>query len=312
MGNAGVVLLWFVGVLPRLEADSLDRSYKVDWRGIPLQLVLEEISGETRWPVILDAAVQREQMDQRLRAQASHLTGWQALRWAARLAGLEAVRLEDAILVGPPSRLPVTWRRLSASSAEAPPPPPDRRVDVDWLDSPLSAVAREVSSGLGVDVLFHPEILAEQRLVQLQAAQTPLDAIRGELERQLDARTEFIEGAVWVVPVATPPASAPAPVHRPIVQPPAGRLPRALVQRVVIGRDVQSWADLCTQITQVADIPCFLVGSGQPAYVPFEADGFLIDVLEAGRSLDRLSWQYRPAAEGASAVIEVRAVAQSP
>ena len=113
-------------------ASSLDELCPVEWRNVPLKQALEELTGRFRLPVLLDDSVTPEVARTPVRLFARHLTGRQALRWLARWAGLEAVFVDDNLLVAQPDRLPRIWRPRNR-----PPTPPGRRF----------ATARPTSNG---------------------------------------------------------------------------------------------------------------------------------------------------------------------
>lgn len=312
----GMVLLAGPAAATAAEPSKLDASRPVDWRGAPLRVVLDELSREMDLPYLLDPSVNTEHLDTRLRLFAAHLTGRQAFRWAARLAGLEAAIRDGAVLVSGRDRLPRVWRltgggvwvdedqRLAAVQS--------RRADLEWIDLPLSAVSRAVATDFGIDVIFHPQLVADEGLVQLVQVQADLDMVRAVLEQQLKAKTTLFDGAVWV----TPPEEAP---KLPTTQSAsvadssggAGAIVdegRALDRWVMLDPSIQSWPALCDRFAQAAEIPCRVAPPSAAWATPFEARGSVGEVLEAGRLLKRWTWRPISDARGAISAIELRPV----
>jgi hypothetical protein len=284
---------------------QLDAVHAVDWRGIPLRDALDSLSKELGVPFLLDPSVGPEVLERRLRLYAGHLTGAEAFRWAARLAGAEAVFREDLVLIAAGSQVPRVWRLtggkgpISSQRLDRLRQVAQRRVDVSWLDLPLSAVARNASSQFGIDVVFHQRLLADEPLVRCEQAQAGLETVCRTLEAQLKARTAILDGAVWVVPQDEPletPATQPARTGWSDDTPrlsgsDIGRLERI----VVIDSSVKSWTAFCDRIGRATGVTCRATPTGL-SWPGFEGIGTAVDILESARLLGKLTW--RASAEG--------------
>jgi hypothetical protein len=309
-------LLLALGSQARAAEGALDSAYPVDWRGVPLRAVLDEWSRNVNVPYMLDSAVSPEAADRRIRLYAEHLTGRQVLRWAARLAGLEAVFREGVVLVAPPQKLPRLWRLTDGRAVGGPSQEQwlhdlaQRRPSITWIDAPLSTVGRAISSDFGIDVVFHPDVLSDGGLVHLESAETSLDAVRAALEDQLKTRTFVDDGALWVVPASQrvdEPTSRPgdtSPMPLPGAWPAAAAGP--LDQFVVLDRSVANWRDLCDRLSRAAGVICRVKSPGTAFGAPFEARGTVGEVLEAARLLGRLGWRLLPGEDPGGASLELR------
>jgi|GEM_PF-726766 hypothetical protein len=319
MRAPGILLLTLAGLPLTWNASAnaaqtrLEDSLPVDWRGLPLRQVLDELTRASQTTYLVDPEVPAEVMDRRLRLFATHLTVRQAFRWAARLADLEAVVREDLVLIAPPRKLPRVWRltggalveplgwqeRLAALN--------QRRANVTWIDSPLSSVARDISTKFAIDAIFHPSILSEEPLVHLEIVDASLAAVRTALEDQLKAKTALIDGALWVVPVAV---GVEVPTTRPSVMAPASeevqRPAGPLDQFVILDRSVQNWEEFGDRLSRAGGIACRVIPPGAPFPTPFEARGTLGEVLESARLLGRLTWRLTPAQGTQPATLEIR------
>lgn len=295
----------------------LDEPHPVEWRGIPLREVFDQLAHELKTPYVVDRAVPAEAMEQRIRLYAAHLTGGQAFRWAARLAGLEAVVRDGMVLLAPPQNLPRLWRLAGESPAEAASAAErrrmldERRINVTWIDMPLSSIARDISARLGIDVIFHPAILSAGGLVHFEDPDASLKTIRGVLEQQLKAQSEIFDGALWVVPAdlepdipATRPAVAvDAP---PIAANQAEDTKNPMNQFMMVDASIRSWTDFCDLLSRIAGVACRTVPEQAVFGSPLEARGTVAEVLEAARLLGRLTWRWIPGSEIAPPTIEIR------
>lgn len=288
----------------------------VDWRGLPLRQALDQLARDTTIPYVIGKSVPPEAMDRRIRLFASHLNGRQAYRWAARLAGLEAVIREGVALIALPQELPRIWRLTGGPAAE-PSGWQERlqaisrqRANINWVDAPLSGVARDISATFGIDVLFHPRIRSEQPLIHLELSEASFDALQSAIEEQLKARALLVDGALWVVPADMEwdqPAARPSP-HASVlpaeVRP--GPATGPLDQFVVLDRSVRSWQDVCDRLSRAGEVDCRVSPPDAPFSGPLEARGTLGEVLEAARLLGRLTWQLAPRSPQGAARLEIR------
>jgi hypothetical protein len=298
------------------EHDRLNVPYPVDWRGVPLRAVLDSLSKDLETPYVVDAAVPAEAMDQRLRLFAARLTGGQAFRWAARLGGLAAVVRDGAVLIAPPASLPRLWR-LVAELPSTGPAEQERllaidqaRASITWIDAPLSSIGRDVSANLGIDMIFHPRVLAQEGLVHLEASQASLNTIRQALEEQLKTRTQIYDGALWVVPDDLPadtPATRPSAgdVSLPLADRPAAGV-GPLDQFVILDESVADWPAFSGRLSRAAGVPCRVTPGVGVFGVPWQARGAAGEVLEAARLLGRLSWELLSTDQNGTRVIEIR------
>lgn len=298
---------------PVFAADErLEAPVSVDWRGLPLRRVLNQLAQAAGTPYRLDDEAPPGALDRRVRLFAAHLTARQAFRWAARLAGLEAVVREDLVWIAPPRKLPRIWRLTGGSALE----PPgwkerlealnQRRESVAWIDTPLSGVARDLSRRFGIDVVFHPDILAEEPLLHLEIPDASLERIRTALQDQLQARTALMDGALWVAPSDV---ELDEPATRPSLTSPASEeaaFPAGpLDQFVILDRSVQSWQDFCDRLSRAGGVSCRAAPPGRPFPGPFEARGTLGEVLESARLLGWLTWRFVPADNARPAMLEI-------
>jgi type II secretory pathway component GspD/PulD (secretin) len=313
-------LLFWAWISPARSADPepSDPVYPVDWRGTSLRSVLDDLSRHLGLAYVIDSAAPQEALDQRLRLQADHLTRQQALRWAARLAGLEAVVRDDTIFIASPDRLPRLWR-LSATPATSPAgldqfqALEQTRASITWIDAPLSSIGRDVSANFGIDVVFHRELLAEEGLVHLESAEASLATIRQAMEAQLKTKVYMYDGAVWVVPEAVSPdvpatqpsavQSLPAAPDRPV----PGLSP--LDQFVILDKSVTTWPALSSRLSRAAGVACRVTPGVGVFGVPWQAQGTIGEVLDAARLLGRLAWRLVPPGRDEPAAIEIRSPA---
>lgn len=296
----------------RGASSPAETSIAVEWRGAPLSLILADLSTKLSTPYLVDPSVPEGAMDRRIRFMAAHLSGAQAFRWAARLAGLEAAVRGDIVLIGPPEILPKAWRIAAL------PTPADeerfraaesRQAAITWIDAPLSSVARDISTQFGIDVAFHADITAEQGLVQLEQSQATLESIRRAIETQLNARTSFFDGLLWVRPAAVPdPLPATRPAYEAAPNPAETRGSAAadpLDCMLLLDRSIRDWPALCEAVSRSAGAPCRWAGGAQPFGSPLEARGSVGAVLDAAQLLGRLTWRTRSGSAPTSLTIEI-------
>lgn len=297
-------------------AADLAKPCPIDWRGVPLGQAVRELADRLDVAYILDPSVTQEVLGASVRLTAVHLNGRQAFRWTARAAGLDAVVVEGVVVIGRADRLPRVWR-LSGSIPEAGPagsrPSPDdadsptlepragefrnRRVDLAWLDAPLSRVRKDISDRFGIDLVFHARILEQQRLVRLEGPSLGWDDVENALGQQLDAVAEYDDGVIRVEP--RPATSRPA-------DPPAGSDPTTLAATdsdSVLFRPVEiSFAggnarNLGETLSRAAGINCRVEAPEGTQWGPISARGSLLEILEAARILE--GWECKiTAADG--------------
>lgn len=190
-----------------MAGGPLDELCPVDWRGEAFFEGLARLSEHLQVPYIIDPTVSPQALAQPVRFSAARLNGSQAVRWLCRSVGLEAAYRDGVFLVAGSERLPASWRvgggpggpglaadvRRIQSARE-------RRVDIDWVDVPLSRVATDLAAGFGLDLIPHPRITEDQPLVHLAGQSMTFEVVCRELEKQLNARLLLVDGAVWCRP----------------------------------------------------------------------------------------------------------------
>ncbi len=190
----------------------------------------------------------------------------------------------------------------------------------------------DVSVRFGVDVVFAPEVLANQDLIQLEAPAAGLDAVQTALAGQLKASITFVDGVLWAAPAAeaaTQPASGPAldagnllpaPDAGEAATSPEAPAPEAPPPRdaddvwgrpVRIQRSVREWPRLARQLGAAAGVDCRIDAAGAAA-PSVEAEGPLATVLEAARILEGWSWTLTPAEPGKAPVLLLRTAPARP
>lgn len=287
----------------------------VEWRGTPLRQALGELAERLGVRYILDASIPATVLDEPVRMSAVHLTGQQAFRWLARMGGISAVLVEDVFLVAPDDRLPAMWRMTGTGSpsqraseeakwarANA------KRVDVNWVDAPLAGVAEDVRGLFGIDLLFHPLLLAEPKLVYLRETGINLDRFREVLGRQLNARTELFDGALWAYPEGETVEWLPA-TGRPAETMAAwpDESPMSPLDRWLgIDRSVTTWEALAEAISAAARVPCDIRSEAGAAYPGIEAAGSVAEVLEGLRMLGLVAWNIAPEGPSSGPRINIR------
>ncbi len=308
MVRSVVVMVVSVGLvmaacaLAQPGSDSLERVCPVDWRGVPLREALVGLAGRLEVAHILDPSVDPAALDRNVRMSAWHLTGEQGFRWLARSAGLAAVLVDGTFLVAAEDRLPVVWRAAGKGLATRPAEEDDarwqrvrgRRADIHWVDAPLSGVARDVAGVFEVDVIFHPAILTDQRLVCLDASQVGLDGVFGVLAEQLGARVGFLDGAVWVCPADDTSPRLPATAPAGVGEVGEARAPAAgpLNRRVRIDRSITTWAAFAARLSEAGGVSYRIEVAPGAVYPGIEAAGSVAALLEAARLVGRLSWGF--------------------
>jgi len=285
-----------------LAADPLEAPCQLDVRSTPLKQTLDVLTARLGIPYVLDSSVTDQDAQTPVRLYADHLNGRQAIRWVTRWAELEAVLAENTFFVAQPDRLPVIWRNpVTLQSADTRSSDKEfwqaarkRQADIQWLDAPLSLVARDISARFGVDIIFHAEILKKQNLIHIQQPEMRLDDLCNVLKRHLDAEIDYLDGAVWVHPGSILAASQPAEVK--VDRRIGAALPTPgefLTRPVVIDRKMADWHTLGDTLSSVNGLNCRVVvpqGVNKPDW---DAKGSATDILEAGKLLGQLDFQLK-------------------
>jgi hypothetical protein len=104
------------------QCEDLDAICPLDVRGEKVEAVVQRIAAFITEPIILDTQISEEHLNARVRLYAEHLTLYEQLRWMSRLADLEAVRVDNGILIAQRERIPLAWRVAAYSRREPPDP----------------------------------------------------------------------------------------------------------------------------------------------------------------------------------------------
>lgn len=287
-----ILLAWMLlGLQAAALPGALDQACPVEFRGARLTDALGTLSGKLGVTYVFGGGLQPAVMEKEIRLTATHLTGQQAFRWLARLAGLEAVLVDGAFLIAPAKDLPTVWcaewRSRPDTTWQA---ARTRRADIRWQDTPPARVAADISAGFGIDVIFHSDLLEEPPLVELQLAGATLEAVRESLAKQIGAVVEPFDGALYVHPASAniAPVSAPAAVAQPkapvTVTPSASPMDASLLME----RPLQTWPEFRDSLAQATGLPVSIRGDSSPPAIA--ALGAASDVLEAGRLLGYWTW----------------------
>ncbi len=286
---------------------GLDKTCPVEWRNTPFQQALEELTSPLGLPVLLDESVTPEGSRIPVRMFARHLTRRQALRWLARWAGFEAVFVDDGALIARPDRLPRIWREELQLGATSQPAANetwialrDRSADIEWVDAPLSLIARDVSARFEVDLLIHPEILKTEGLINLGEGGGTLGRVCDAVAGQLGAAIDWVDGALWLHPRITSPATRPATRTAPAPPPttPAAILNALSTERIVVAAPPPDWATFVRKLTTGLPVDARIQvegGTGQPDFV---AQGTAHEILEAAKLMRRLDYRLEPTGKG--------------
>lgn len=305
-------------------AAELNKILPVEWRAVPLNDAINELSSRLNTPYVLDTSVTQETLTRPVRMSATRLTGRQAFRWTVRTVGFDAVLINGAMLIAAPDRLPRTWQIMGAIGPDGNPSRTDPqktglhmitesealRVDLDWMDAPLSRVSRDISDRFGVDVIFHSSILSAEPLIRLQGQDLNLETIRQAFAEQIGATCRYEDGVFWVQPdqanakregmeLPEPPST--------MDTTPMGPLPSSRPIRICVQNE--GWNTLERQFSQTSGINCRIqVASGVEAPI-MSARSTILEGLEALRLLAGWSWQFTlsPADQPADLVIHVPA-----
>jgi len=283
-------------------ASPLDEPCPVDLRGVEFGEAVAELAGRLDVPYILDTSVTPEDLAKLVRMRAEYLTGGEVFVWLARSAGLEAVHRQGVFLLARPERLPLSWRARPLVGVEAAASArwdaaQRRRVDVGWLDTPLSQVAADVRRGFSLDLIAHPDVLAEQGLVTHTGRQMAVAAVCRVLAEQLRAQADVLDGVLWLRP-----AGESGEIVRSAATGPAGRAspgmperesPADLAAEAVVDRRIRNWGEFvdCLNgghvVFDISEHP----GSRWPNLV---ARGPVEDILEGARLVGAIRWSRMP------------------
>ncbi len=308
-----MVTSWLELGLAACLAAPTTQPVEVDLRGEAVGAAIAELAGRLETTCVLDESLDRSAWTAPVRFYARHLTGEQALRWLARLAELEAVRADGILLITRPRETvepaAVADRHVQAAWAAL----ATRTGTVKWVDAPLSRVARDVAEAFGVDLIPHPSLLAASLLVDQESESATLAEVCRALEEQLSARALYLDGAIaltgadagpaWAhgaipcAPPATPPASQPAegPPSRPAGTqhepgPPFRLL--GLPLKTAAGRGL--WETLAGVLRDADCDGCVEEIPAGQALFDVDADGTVLEVLEATRLLGLAEWSAGP------------------
>lgn len=284
-------------------AGPLDAPCHLDVRSTPFRQTLDQLTARLGIPYVMDSSVMERDAQKPIRLFAEHLTGWQAIRWQARLAELEAVLIEGTVFVARQDRLPFAWRnsvilkskKAQASDAKDWQSIRLRQADIQWMDAPLSLLARDVSSRFGIDIIFHTEILKKHNLIHLACPKMRLDSLCKALQTHLDAEIEYLDGAIWAHPRNVHLASQPAPQKRDRLVQQAAEPTQGdfWARQVVIDRKMTDWQALGDVLGSVIGLKCRMVVPPGVSGPDWDASGSATDILEAGKLLGRLNFQLK-------------------
>jgi hypothetical protein len=287
---------------PQVKSD-LNGICSLQLRGTRLREAFAELADRLGVRYILDASIPAAAMEEPVRISATHLTGQQAFRWVARTAGVSAVLVDGIFLVAPEDRLPAVWRATGTGTPSERASEDarwarvnGRRIDVNWVDAPLTGVAEDVANLFGVDVLYHPALLAAPKLVYMRESGVNLERIREVLGRQLNARTELYDGALWICPqgevVQWLPASG-RPADAAASRPEEFHAP-PLDMWVGVDRSVTTWAAFAAAVSAASGVPCAVDGEEGAVYPGIETAGSVAEVLDGLRMLGMVAWNIGP------------------
>ena len=293
----------------------LNEICPISWRGTPLRQAFAELADRLGVRYILDASIPATALDEPVRISAVHLTGQQAFRWLARMGGVSAVFVDGVFLVAAEDRLPGIWRATGTGA------PADRaseegrwakvnsrRVDVNWVDAPLTGVAEDVSSLFGVDVLYHPALLVDPKLTYMTESGVDLDRVREVLSRQLNARTELYDGVLWVCPQGEVIQWLPAVGHQAeaVTSQPDEFNAAPLERWLMVGRSATTWVDFADAVSTAAGVPCTVAGAEAARYPGIDAAGSVVEVLDGLRMLGLIVWNIAPEGPSSGPRINIR------
>lgn len=294
---------------------GLNEVCPVTWRGTPLREALGELADRLGARYILDSSIPAASLTEPVRISASHLTGQQAFRWLARTGGLSAVLVDGVFLVSTEDRLPALWR-LTGTGVLADRPSEearwakvnDKRADINWVDAPLTGVAEDVAALFGVDVLYHPTLLADPKLLYMRETGVNLERVREVLGRQLKARTTLYDGALWVHPAGEIVHWLPAiPTDEKEPAPAADSFQTSPLDNwLIVDRSVKSWAEFAEAVSASARVSCVVNEEAGTVYPVLETAGSVAEVLEGLRMLRLAAWNMAPEGPFSAPAINIK------
>ncbi len=300
-----------------------------DFRGESLENVLDQVSELAGCKYSIDSSVSSEHLRRPVRMYARHLSALQLTDWAVRLVDLEMVCLEDRLVVVAPQNW-ASWRwevaptfnmwKVGDPSAAGPSSQPaqwekcvskeqgnpllTQKADIEWTDSPLSRVCRDISDRFGVDLLIHPQLRQYQPLVNFQGSSVSLGALCEVLAKQVKADIFLIGKVLWAVE------------HNEIWM--KNRVFRRqsdiskqdwirvgpdLERPLFVDEKVANWAAWATKLSEAGGLRCRLVSEGKGRYPDIQAKGSVREILEAARLCDLIYWSMgREQADGADII----------
>lgn len=278
---------------------GLDQPCPVDFRGVRAADALGTLSRRTGVTYVVAAGLESVVLAREVRLTASHLTGPEAFRWVARLAGAEAVLVDNTFLIARPDCLPRVWRtpagdrtNIRCTAARS------RHANIHWQDTPPARIAADVAAEFGIDVIFQPELLEDAPLIEAEIPGASLDTVIQALSDRLSAKVEPLDGALWIhrSSVQSAPASAqeqtaselPGERQESVA---AASVPGPLDAAVCIDRGIRDWPMLRERLAAAAGVP--ITVRGERAYPVIEAKATIGEVLEAGELLGYWTWNCR-------------------
>lgn len=200
---------------------------KIEFRGVPARDALRQVGEAAGARVILARQIPPEQLDRDVRVELEHVTPEQAVRWIARLAGLEAITTSEGLYVLTPGQLAARGRkpeggapvllagRLRGDTTRYETTLPDEAVEpfelsgaIFWQDTPITRVASDVARIFGVDLIVDPAIAEDAPLLEWEEPETDLRQVCRFLSQQLSARIVYQDGVLYAtaLEVTTQPA----------------------------------------------------------------------------------------------------------
>ncbi len=265
----------------------------VRYRGVPLEEAWRDLAAKAGVVAVLDPSLPADVRQQRIRLETRHLDAEQALRWLGRVAGLEVIEREGVYWAGPAHAAPHAWQIASASPAQDGLADARRqRAEIDWLDSPLSRVKRDVSEHFAIDLIYAPAILTDQPLISGTLNSAGLDDVLALVEDKLNAQAVFADAACWMQPREAPwprwlRRASNLAGERSGIRPGERATPRASTM-IRVDRGVSSWRELTEGIQRQGGRVRWDL-SANPVYPEPAAHGTLEEILVAAQMLGRLS-----------------------
>ncbi len=292
---------WTVLAVP-VRGANLEAPCPLDLRAVPLGQALSDLCSRLGVAHLVDPLVPSAALQTPVRIAAAHLTGEEALRWVARAGGLEAVFVEETLLVAVPERLGRVWRVAGSgfspvagqAAAERVRRACRQRADLAWTDTPVTRVARDVSAAFGIDLVVHPAVLADAPMISVQSAGTDLEGLIRVLEAQLGCVAGVFDGVIYARPAVRPAALSGDGGSGPVgggLQADGAETDDPMERRVAVDRSVKDWRQLAERLGKSSGIPFVLTGAEDAPWPAPEACGSVREILEAGRLAGLWIWQ---------------------